>query len=105
MVPITDNTSMYSTGSNNAGYLPSDAFSGRACVTDTHARYQAVENMIPSPYYGESPNTEYYKTLSGKNALSDFNGLANTTTLVILGSNYGAANAAWKYNDGVSNLQ
>ena len=33
------------------------------------------------------------------NALSDFNGLSNTEVLVGLGSDYEAANAAWKYKD------
>lgn len=54
---------------------------------------------------GNEPNPEYYKTIEGDNALSDFNGLSNTETLVKLGSGYTAANAAWKYKDGLSNLQ
>jgi hypothetical protein len=62
--------------------------------------------MIPSPYLGEAPNPEYSKEISGyNNALSDFNGLSNTQTLVGLGAGYVAANAAYKYNDGASNLQ
>ena len=61
--------------------------------------------MIPSPYLGDVPNPEYYKTIEGNNVLSDFNGLSNTQTLVGLGTSYTAANATWKYNDGTSSLQ
>ena len=63
-------------------------------------------NFIPSPYLGDAPNPEYYKEIPGyNNALSDFNGLSNTQPLVGIGSGYEAANAAWKYKDGASNLQ
>ena len=62
--------------------------------------------MIPSPYLGETPNPEYYKEISGYiNILSDFNGLSNTQTLVGLDPDCNVPNAAWKYKDGVSNLQ
>ena len=106
-VPITDNTSSASTGSNGCGYLPSDKFTGTVSYVDSKAKYyyDDYELYIPSPYLGEAPNPEYYKTISGNNALSDFNGLSNTETLVGLGADYVAANAAYKYKDGVSNLQ
>jgi hypothetical protein len=109
-VPITDNNGSTSTGSNNAGFLPSDNFTGAPSYVDTKAKYSVTSVFIPSPYLGEAPNPEYYKeilSLNGinVNALSDFNGLSNTQTLVGLGVDYVAANACWKYNDGASNLQ
>lgn len=107
-VPTIDNAGSTSTGSNNYGYLPSDMFTGTTSYVDSKANYFSASTnyMVPSPYLGNEPNPEYYKTLSnGYNALSDFNGLSNTETLVGLGSGYTAANAAWKYNDGSSNLQ
>lgn len=113
-VPTTDNNGSTSTGSDDDGYLPSDksTFTGNVSFVDPKAKY--YDNIgwrirIPSPYLGETPNPEYYKEILSNginvNALSDFNGLSNTETLVGLGSDYVAANACWKYNDGVSNLQ
>lgn len=106
MVPTTDNTGSTSTGSNGTGYLPSDNFTGATSFVDPKAKYNGTSNWIPSPYLGEAPNPEYNKEISGyNNALSDFNGLRNTQTLVSLGANYVAANAAYNYKDGTSNLQ
>ena len=104
-VPTTDNAGSTSTGSDYLGYLPSDIFEGAQSYVDSEAKYFGSTPYIPSPYLGDAPNTEYYKTLDGGNALSDFNGLSNTQTLVGLGSDYVAANACWNYKDGVSNLQ
>lgn len=111
-VPITDNTSSASTGSSSGyAYLPSDAIptsiNSIASFIDPNTNYSIIakNSCIPSPYIGDKPNPEYYKELDGNNALSDFNGLSNTQTLVELGSDYYAANAAWRYNDGASNLQ
>ena len=106
-VPTTDNNGSTSIGSNSIGYLPSDEFTGSTSYVDSKAKYYGSDRTpySPSPYLGEKPNPEYYKTLSGNNVLSDFNGLSNTQTLVDLGSNYKAANAAWKYKDGSSSLQ
>lgn len=105
MVPTTDNAGSTSSGSNDYGYLPSDKFTGTTSFVDYKAKYSMDSYLIPSPYLGDTPNPEYYKTISGYNVLSDFNGLSNTQTLVGLGSNYEAANACWNYNDGSSNLQ
>ena len=102
-VPTTDNAGSTSTGSNGYGYLPSDRFNGAQSYVDPEAKYDVNTPMIPSPYLGDKPNPEYYKEISGNNALSDFNGLSNTEYLVGLG--YNAANAAWNYSDGASNLQ
>jgi hypothetical protein len=104
-VPTTDNAGSTSSGSDDEGYLPSDNFTGATSFVDPKSKYNSTSNMIPSPYLGDNPNPEYYKTISGNNALSDFNGLSNTETLVGLGSDYVAANACWKYKDGSSNLQ
>lgn len=105
-VPTTDNNGSTSTGSNGIGYLPSDNFTGATSFVDPKAKYRKTSNLIPSPYLGDVPNPEYNKEISGyNNALSDFNGLSNTETLVGLGTGYTPANAAYKYNDGASNLQ
>jgi hypothetical protein len=106
-VPTTDNAGSTSTGSSYDGYLPSDKFTKAISFVDPKAKYyNSTYPMIPSPYLGDVPNPEYYKEISGyNNALSDFNGLSNTETLVGLGSDYVAANVAYKYNDGASNLQ
>lgn len=104
-VPTTDNNGSTSTGSDSYGYLPSDKFTGATSFVDPKAKYSRTSDLIPSPYLGDVPNPEYYKELDGNNVLSDFNGLSNTETLVGLGADYVAANAAYKYNDGASNLQ
>ena len=106
-VPITNNTGSVSSSSNSYGYLPSDNFTGDTSFVDGSAKYSTTStNKIPSPYNGNEFNTDYSKDISGyNNTLSDFNGLSNTQVLVGLGNDYVAANAAWKYNDGVSNTQ
>ena len=105
-VPTTDNNGSTSTGSNSYGYLPSDKFTGATSFVDPKVKYSQTSDLIPSPYLGDVLNPEYNKEISGyNNALSDFNGLSNTETLVGLGSDYEAANACWKYKDGASNLQ
>jgi hypothetical protein len=112
-VPTTDNVSSNSTGSASIsnsttgnGCLPSDKFTGIQSYVDAISKYSVTSYLIPSPYSGDTYNPEYYKTISGNNALSDFNGLSNTQALVSLGSNYQAANYCWDYNDGSgSNIQ
>lgn len=105
-VPTTDNAGSTSTGSNDYGYLPSDSFTGATSFVDnTKYNHNITIYFTPSPYLSDIPNPEYYKILEGSNVLSDFNGLSNTQTLVSLSSEYVAANAAWKYNDGASTLQ
>lgn len=108
-VPTTDNAGSTSTGSSGYGHLPSDKFTGATSYVDSGAKYKGSKPYVPSPYLyngGELAfNPEYSKAIEGNNALSDFNGLSNTETLVGLGTGYTAANAAWKYSDGVSNTQ
>lgn len=106
-VPTTDNAGSTSSGSNSYGCLPSDKFTSATSYVDSVAKYfVTASNLIPSPYSGDAPNPEYYKEISGNNALSDFSGLENTKTLVELDSaNYQAANYCWTYSDGVSTTQ
>lgn len=105
-VPITDNSSSTSTDSGSYGHLPSDIYTGSVSFVDPKAKYSKTSNLTPSPYLGDVPNPEYSKEISGyNNALSDFNGLSNTDTLVALGSVYEAANIAYKYDDEASNLK
>ena len=108
-LPTTDNAGSTSTGISSYGFLPSDDtdnFFGATSFVDPAAKYHELAKVfIPSPYLGDNStfNPEYSKVISGyNNALSDFNGLTNTQTLVGLGSNYQAANAAWNYTGGVS---
>lgn len=87
-------------------WFPSDSYTGVKSFIDREAKYSnSATKYIPSPYNGKVFNTEYIKPLSGRNLLSDVNGLSNTQILVQLGNSYKAANAAWNYNDGGSNLQ
>ena len=107
-VPITDNSGSTTTGSSNIGYLPSDKFTGAQSFVDAKAKYNGNYSFIPSPYLRDDKtlNPDYCKAINGySNVLSDFNGLSNTQTLVGLGSDYVAANAAWNYSDGVSSTQ
>lgn len=106
-VPTTDNSGSTTTGSADTGFLPSDAFTGTQSFVDAQAKYSQSLNLIPSPYLNDTTmNPAYSEVISGyNNALSDFNGLSNTQTLVDLGSDYIAANAAWNYSDGVSSTQ
>ena len=105
-VPTTDNAGSTSTGADTTGYLPSDNFTGATSFVDSTAKYYTqASNLIPSPYLGNNRtfNPEYSEAISGyNNALSDFDGLGNTQTLVGLGTGYTAANACWNYDGGVS---
>ena len=105
-VPITNSQQQVS-GSNSYGYLPSDNFTKEQSIVDPSAYYyyNNDDNQIPSPYANGELNPDYCMEISGNNVLSDFNGLSNTQTLVGLGSDYVAANAAWNYSDGASNTQ
>ena len=111
-VPTTDNAGSTSTGLSSTGVCPTDRLvsGGTKSYVDPLAGYSSsyTYNLIPSPYLGDNStfNPEYSKAISGhNNALSDFDGLGNTQTLVGLGTGYAAANACWKYKDGVSDTQ
>ena len=105
-LPITTNIDNTANDFDSTGSLPSDRYSDVLSFVDNKAGYKATATtFIPSSFIGNKPNPEYYKIIEGGNALSDFNGLQNTQILVGLGSDYIAANNAYKYTDGVSNLQ
>lgn len=102
-VPTTDNAGSTTTGSGGSGYLPSDNFTGAQSFVDPQAKYNGSTPYIPSPYLADgSLNPEFTKSSLANNALADFNGKSNTDTLVELGSDYVAANAAKNYSvDGI----
>jgi hypothetical protein len=94
-------------GSNTNCYLPSDQFTSLQTNEDPKAGYyNAVSGHTPSPYLGEGLNPNYCKVISGNNAFSDFGGLYNTEFIVGLNKpKMYACNAAYSYNDGISNIQ
>ena len=115
-VPTTDNAGSTTIGYSGYGYLPSDSdsFNGDISYVDEKTKYYTTideimeygEGIIPSPYLGDAPNPAYYQEIEGGNALSDFNGLSNTQTLVNAGKRYNASHACWNYKDAAnSNLQ
>ena len=107
-VPTTDNAGSTTSGVAGYGALPSDSdsFTRVTSFVDSKAKYKGSTPYIPSPYLNDAPNPAYYQEIEGGNALSDFNGLSNTQTLVNAGSNYHAAHACWSYKDAAnSNLQ
>lgn len=109
-VPTTDNAGSTTNGiANNYNCcLPSDDFTGVTSFVDSKAKYSGSNTYIPSPYLGDAPNPAYYQAIEGGNALSDFNGLSNTQSLVNAGDNYHAAHVCWKYKDatiGIDELQ
>lgn len=97
------------------GYLPSDKsdWSGASPSTDASSRYYYTNNELlddslnwmsigksPSPYLSNGRfNPAYSLAFEGGNALSDFNGLFNTQSLVNEGSTFYAAHACWNYKD------
>lgn len=101
-VPTTDNLGSTTTGTNNFGYLPSDAFVGHGAQSfvDPKAYYNYTDYLIPSPYLGDTMNPEYSKSITGyTNCMSDLDGLKNTNTFSKLGSNYTSAKAVAKLTD------
>jgi hypothetical protein len=107
-VPTTDNAGSTTTGSSSYDcYLPSDGdkFTGVTSFVDPLAKYRNDNyTYIPSPYLGDAPNPAYYQAIEGGNALSDFNGLSNTQSLVNTGDNYHAAHVCWNYKDATSGI-
>lgn len=93
-------------GTTSYGYLPCDRFSRGTCPNDTNAKYYYKDSSyyaLPSPYLTDgSRNSEYYKTVSPSssfNALSDFNGIINTTTLI----NLATGQSDWKTASTITN--
>ena len=98
-------------GRTTYSQMPSDVFAGKQSYGDPLAFYyyddvDTVQGVIPSPYFDGKLHPAYTGVIESSNALSDFNGLSNTQTLVNAGSEYEAANACWNYKDAAnSNLQ
>ena len=93
-VPVTNNTDLTSVGYGDYGNLPSDVFTtGSISYVDPVAAYNRNQNMIPSPYLGDTPNPAYYAEISGGNALSDFNGKGNTDKMYASGWSFAPYNA------------
>lgn len=110
-----DNSSI--AGFQTTATFPSDYFTGIQSYSDPKSKYHEsfTNKLAPSPYLNDDSTlnplynanfSDYVTNTNGDiNVLTDFNGLHNTQILVNLGEEYIAANAAWKYKDGVSGLQ
>lgn len=97
-------------GVGEGSIMPSDIFTGIQSYSDPLAFYIDYADLtygaVPSPYFNGKLHPAYTKVTEWGNALSDFNGLSNTQTLVNAGSEYEAANACLNYKDAAnSNLQ
>lgn len=107
-LPITDNMGSTTTGAYTSGMIPinqQDENHNVQSYIDPITYYDTSWlngslPMISSPYDSrdgiEKPNPEYYANL---------NGLENTKAFVNFSKDFIAANAAYKYTDGYSNLQ
>ena len=82
------------------GYLPSDQFTG-ATSLDGVSKYNNTSNNAPSPFNADgSRNEAYYTTAySTANALSDFDGVGNTTVLTELAT----SQSDWKTASTITN--
>ena len=104
--PRLDSNQILSNNGTNYGFIPSDYCSAEQSIVDPDAYYSTTSSTkIPSPYSNGKLNPDYCVEISGNNALSDFNGLANTQTLVNMGTEYKAACAAYNYSDRISDCQ
>ena len=94
MVNLVDGTT------SSYGFLPSDQFTG-ATSLDGVSKYYTTSNNAPSPYNADgSRNEAYYTTAySTANALSDFDGVGNTTVLTELAT----SQSDWKTADTITN--
>ncbi len=93
-------------GTASTACLPSDAFSGHACPTDSSAHYYSrasTDSVAPSPYLDDGGlNPVYIQTTSPSseyNCLSDFDGKGNTKTLI----NLATAQSDWKTASTITN--
>ena len=82
------------------GCLPSDQFTGTISL-DGVSKYATTSNNAPSPFNADgSRNEAYYTTAySTANALSDFDGVGNTTVLTELAT----SQSDWKTADTITN--
>lgn len=85
---------------NSWGRLPSDRFTGDTSL-DGVSKYYDTSNNAPSPFNADgSRNEAYYTTAySTANALSDFDGVGNTTVLTELAT----SQSDWKTTSTITN--
>ena len=98
-LPYCDSSGSSLAGNTYKAYLPSDKYSGPNCQHDTNAYYYSnFSYLAPSPYLTNGiRNLMYYQTSapsSRYNALSDFNGVTNTTILINLATKQSDWNTA-----------
>ena len=92
-------------GAYDYAYLPSDKFSTvqNPYDKDTYFYYNDNDKYIPSPYNDDDTrNTAYYQTSSpssSNNAMSDFDGVGNTTKLI----NLATGQSNWKTASSITN--
>lgn len=84
-LPNYDKVNLVNGTTNRLGNLPSDQFTG-ATSLDGVSKYYDIYSNAPSPFNADgSRNEAYYTTAySTANALSDFDGVGNTTVLTDL---------------------
>ena len=84
-LPNLDRVNLVNGTTDEFGHLPSDQFTGDTSLDDVSNYYQTSFNA-PSPFNADgSRNEAYYTTThSTANALSDFDGVGNTTVLTDL---------------------
>ena len=82
------------------GYLPSDQFTGNTSL-DGVSKYNRTSNNAPSPFNADGSRNEVYYTTaySTANALSDFDGVGNTTVLTELAT----SQSDWKTATTITN--
>ena len=86
VLPNLDTVNLVDDTTSGYGYLPSDQFTGTISLDGVSKYYDNDSDNAPSPYNADgSRNEAYYTTAySTANALSDFDGVGNTTVLTDL---------------------
>ena len=99
-LPNYEKVNLVNDATTDYGYLPSDQFTG-ATSLDGVSKYNTTSNNAPSPYNADgSRNEAYYTTAySTANALSDFDGVGNTTVLTDLAT----SQSDWKTANTITN--
>ena len=104
-VPTWSNSAGSTIGNNSYGYAPSDKFNSVSCYDNSYVRYYntgATPYIPPLLLSSIKLNPDVYVDILvdgvNHNALTDFNGKANTEALVALGSQYLAASACSAYS-------
>ena len=100
-LPNLDKVNFVDDTTLNYGYLPSDQFTGTTSLDGVSKYYDNDSDNAPSPYNADgSRNEAYYTTAySTANALSDFDGVGNTTVLTELAT----SQSDWKTADTITN--